>query len=68
LGLTLDERNCDLREADFDTGSGSLRLVGGLILDGARVRCIAELDLATLAGMGNLEVVERPPSDDFQQA
>ena len=41
----------------FDEGANSVRLVGGLTLNYERVRCIANLDLTTLAGHGNLERV-----------
>jgi uncharacterized protein YbdZ (MbtH family) len=57
LGVRLDKNASDLREADFAGQRGSLRLVGGLTLDYVPVRCIADIDLSTLAGKGHLERV-----------
>ena len=58
LGFKLDKEASDLSGANFEAGTGKVRLVGGLILDYNRVRCIAEIDLSTLAGQGHLEKVE----------
>ena len=50
LGVALD------RDAvAFDEGAGSVQLVGGLTLNYEKVRCIANIDLNTLAGQGHLE-------------
>jgi uncharacterized protein YbdZ (MbtH family) len=57
LGVRLDPSACDLSRADFGTPAGAIRLVGGLTLDYVEVRCIAEIDLSTLAGSGHLEPV-----------
>lgn len=57
LGVRLDEES-DLSGADFEKGQGAVRASGTLILDYVRVKCRAEIDLATLAGQGNLEVIE----------
>ena len=37
--------------------SGTVHLEGGLTLDYVKVRCIADIDLTTLAGQGHLEIV-----------
>ena len=58
LGVRLDPSATDLSAADFESRSGSIRLVGGLKLDYVKVRCIAEIDLKTLEGKGHLEVAE----------
>ena len=58
LGVRLDLAACDLSGADFEQGTGSVHLVGGLTLDYMKVRCISEIDLKTLAGKGHLEKVE----------
>jgi uncharacterized protein YbdZ (MbtH family) len=55
LGMELDSDECRLTDADFDEGSGDVRLVGGLTLDFVKVRCIAQINLATLEGTGRLE-------------
>ncbi|HJT66068.1 MAG TPA: MbtH family NRPS accessory protein [Pyrinomonadaceae bacterium] len=58
LGFKLDKEASDLSGANFENGTGKVRLVGGLTLDYNRVRCIAEIDLTTLEGQGHLEKVE----------
>jgi len=55
LGVRLDKNASDLGKADFAGQRGSLRLIGGLTLDYVKVRCIADIDLSTLAGKGHLE-------------
>ena len=57
LGVRLDPSQLDLRQANFESGTGTVHLVGGLTLDYVKVRCIADLDLATLSGQGHLECV-----------
>jgi uncharacterized protein YbdZ (MbtH family) len=39
----------------FDESANAVRLAGGLTLNYVKVRCIANLDLNTLAGQGHLE-------------
>ena len=56
LGVRLDRDKVDVSGADFENGTGKLRLVGGLTLDYVKVRCIADLDLASLGGQGRLEL------------
>ncbi len=58
LGIRLDEEKTDLSGADFEKAKGSVHLEGGLILNYVRVRCIADIDLATLDGKGHLEIIE----------
>lgn len=58
LGFKVDKDASDLAGADFEAGTGKVRVVGGLTLDYVKVRCIANIDLATLAGEGHLEKVE----------
>ena len=58
LGFRVDMEASDLHGADFEAGTGKLRLVGNLTLDYVKVRCIAEIDLPTLAGQGHLEKVD----------
>jgi uncharacterized protein YbdZ (MbtH family) len=54
LGIRLDRGASDLSGADYDTPAGQVRLVGDLTLDFEPVRCIAEIDLATMTGRGRL--------------
>jgi hypothetical protein len=57
LGMELDKEASDLSKADFEGQSGHVHLVGGLVLNYEEVRCLADLDLATLEGEGRLETV-----------
>ena len=58
LGVRLDQNVSNLNEADFDQEIGEIHLVGDLMLNYVKVRCIADIDLATLAGEGHLELLE----------
>ena len=55
LGFKVDKDASDLSAANFEDGTGKVRVVGGLTLDYVKVRCIAEIDLKTLEGLGHLE-------------
>lgn len=57
LYVPLDQEATDLSGGDFDGCKGSIQLIGKLNLDYTPVKCIARIDLATLAGRGHLEVV-----------
>jgi hypothetical protein len=59
LGFPLDRDATDLSAADFDQRSGTVHVEGNLILNDDPVRCIADIDLATLKGTGRLALVER---------
>jgi len=58
LGVRLERDACDFSQADFESGTGTVHLEGGLTLDYVKVRCIADVDLASLAGKGHLVMVE----------
>jgi hypothetical protein len=58
LGIRLDRDASDLSAADFDQGKGTVHVEGTLILNDDPVRCIADVDLATLKGTGHLRLVE----------
>ena len=58
LGVRLNEERTDLGDADFDKGTGTVRLTGTLTLNYVKVRCVADIDLATLGGQGHLEILE----------
>lgn len=55
LGVRLEPDRCDLSQADMANGHGEAHLEGGLTLNAVPVRCIANIDLGTLTGMGQLE-------------
>jgi hypothetical protein len=55
LGIPIDPQFSDLTSADLNAGTGSLRLVGTVKLDYVQVRCIADISLPELKGIGRLE-------------
>lgn len=55
LGIPIDHQRSDLRALDDPAAAGGITLVGALTLDYEPVRCIAQIDLATLRGHGRLE-------------
>ena len=57
LGVRLDRDALSLEGADFESGQGTVHLEGGLTLNYVKVRCVADIDLATLAGRGRLQPV-----------
>jgi hypothetical protein len=59
LGFSLDRDACDISGADFGNGTGTAHLEGSLVLNYDPVRCIADIDLATLKGTGRLVLEER---------
>jgi hypothetical protein len=58
LGVSLDEELGDLSGANFEEMSGVVHLVGNLELNGVKVCCVADIDLAVLEGKGYLEILE----------
>lgn len=59
LGFPLDRATTDLSKANFDEGTGMVHVEGNLTLNGDPVRCIADIDLATLKGIGRLALEEK---------
>lgn len=58
LGVKLDTDASDFSQANFEEGTGKVHVEGGLTLNYVKVRCVADIDLETLAGRGRLERVE----------
>lgn len=54
LGVSLDRARCDLADADFEAGRGTVTLVGRLNLDFIDVECEATVDLGSMTGKGCL--------------
>ena len=54
LGVRLDRAATDPAGADFAAGRGTVHVEGTLILNDDPVRCVADIDLATLRGTGRL--------------
>lgn len=64
LSVSLDRKACDFSEADFEQQRGIVHLVGELILNYVKVRCIADVNLTTLEGKGRLKpLAELSPAD-----
>jgi hypothetical protein len=55
LYVPLLEKLTDTKGSDFGNGLGTIKLVGQLTLDYVPVRCVATIDLQTMAGVGHLE-------------
>ncbi|HEU5378334.1 MAG TPA: hypothetical protein VFV38_23165 [Ktedonobacteraceae bacterium] len=62
LGIKIDEDATDLSRADFDKATGIAHIEGTLTLDYVKVRCIANIDLATMNGTGHLVILEEVKS------
>lgn len=58
LGVRLDKALTDLSSADFEQGTGTVRLAGNLTLNYVKMRCVANINVATLEGTGHLEILE----------
>lgn len=58
LGVRLDQTAAEREAMAPSAPSGSVRLAGQLVLNYVKVRCVAEVDLATLEGKGHLEIAE----------
>jgi hypothetical protein len=58
LGSQLDMELTNTSGADFVNAKGSVHLVGNLILDYVSVQLVADIDLATLKGTGQLVLAE----------
>jgi hypothetical protein len=57
LGFPSDRARSDLSGANWDAGEGSIHLEGDLGLNGIPVRCVADLDLRTMEGVGRLDLL-----------
>ncbi len=68
LGIRMDEEESDLSKADFEEGTGSVKIVGNLILDYVRVRFHGTIELPDLAGQGYLEVLEEVSPGQIESA
>ncbi|AUY52515.1 MbtH domain protein [Streptomyces sp. CB01881] len=57
LGVRLDRDASQVGSADFGAGTGSIHVEGTLYLNDDPVRCIADIDLATMNGTGHVVLV-----------
>jgi hypothetical protein len=58
LGSQLDMKQTRLDGADFESGTGTVHLVGNLTLNYDKVQLVADIDLASLKGTGQLVLIE----------
>jgi hypothetical protein len=58
LGVRVDKAVTDTSQANFEAGLGTLHVEGTLTLNYVKVRCVADIDLATLQGTGHLIILE----------
>jgi hypothetical protein len=65
VGIQLDRKDCKLEEGDYEKATGTVHLVGGLILNYDKVRCVADIDLSTCEGNGHLEPVSDEEYDEL---
>ena len=64
LGIRLDPERSDLSKADWEAGTGSIHIVGELVLDYVPVRFHGDIDLGSLAGTGRLEILPEKTAAD----
>lgn len=62
LGVRVDKAATNLQQADFERATGAVHVEGTLTLNYVPVRCVADIDLATLNGTGHLVIVESAKS------
>jgi hypothetical protein len=58
LGVRVDEAATDLGKADFTNATGSVHIEGTLTLNYVKVRCVADIDLASLSGNGHVVALD----------
>jgi hypothetical protein len=62
LGVPLDKARSDLTQANFEEGTGKVRVCGDLTLDYVPVTVVADIELASLQGEGHLEIRSEQPA------
>lgn len=58
LGFRLDPEHSDLSGADWENGTGTIRMAGELTLDYVKVRCVGNIDISIMEGTGHLVILE----------
>ncbi|RYE14547.1 MAG: MbtH domain protein [Rickettsiales bacterium] len=57
LGINIEDQFTCFNNANFDECRGNIHVVGWCILNYYKVRCTADIDLATKEGIGYLELL-----------
>ena len=58
LGVRVDRSTTHINQSQFEQRSGTIHIEGTLTLNYVNVRCVADIELATLNGSGHLKVLE----------
>jgi hypothetical protein len=58
LGVRVDKSATRTDQASFENATGTVHVGGTLTLNYIKVRCVADIDLATLRGTGHLVILE----------
>lgn len=58
LGINVDKSLTNLKEADFKKSKGIIKVTGTCELNYHKIKCVAEVDLATKSGQGHLEPLD----------
>jgi hypothetical protein len=58
IGVRVDKDATNTENASFEQATGSVHVEGTLTLNYVKVRCVADIDIATLRGTGRLVVLE----------
>lgn len=56
LGIAVDHSATNVSSADFKKAKGSIHIEGTCTLDYTKVRCIADIDIASREGQGCLQL------------
>lgn len=62
LGVRVDKSMTDLSQSRFEEHNGTAHVEGTLTLNYCKVRCIADIELATLQGTGHLVALDSTPN------
>lgn len=65
LGIRVDRSATKGEQADFERGQGVVHIEGTLTLNYVKVRCVADIDLATLHGTGHLVILQEEEKATF---
>ena len=58
LGIHIDETLTSIKNSDFENGLGEIHIVGICSLNYQRIRCTADVNLATKEGIGYVEIID----------
>ena len=56
IGISVDTDAINVKDADFNQGNGTISITGTCELNYQKIRCVADIDLASKKGMGHIEL------------